>query len=193
VQLDHAMASDVSYTLRMMLRERARASGEPAPSVDYNSKTNALLISATADQMSEVDQIIKQLDVASDEDRTSEFVRLEYADAEQAASALEVFYGRFAPEADTPAARSVTIVPDPGSNSLVISAPESEWQSITALLGKIDSAEYDTSRQMEVIPLVHADAASVARALNDGFSRPSCVSRTGATRHAIRTTCTCSR
>jgi len=172
VELKHAMADDVSFTLRQMMRDRQRPSGQPVPSVDYTTNGNALLISAGADEMDEILSMVDQLDVAADAERTSQFVKLKFAKAEQAASALEVFYGRFAPEASTPGARSVTIVPDPSSNSLVISAPESEWEGLNALLARLDSEEYDTSQQLVVIPLQHADATAVAKALNDGFRAP---------------------
>ena len=172
VELGHAMAGELSFSLRQMLRDRQRAAGEPAPNIDYTTTGNALLISAGADEMSEILSMIEQLDIAADAERTSQFVKLRFAKAEQAASALDVFYGRFAPEASTPGARSVTVVPDPSSNSLVISAPESEWEGINALLARLDSEEYDTSQQLVVIPLRHADAAAVAKALNDGFRAP---------------------
>lgn len=169
VRLSHAMADDVWMTLSRMMRARRLGPNEPASSIDYSTEDNALLISATRDQMREIDAIIKQLDVDAGVDRKTEFVKLEFADAEQTAKALEVFYGRYAPEAGSPAARSVTIVPDPASSSLVISADESEWTGIRALLDQLDTADYATGRQITVIPLVHADAQSVARALNEGF------------------------
>ncbi|QYU68490.1 hypothetical protein J4558_27455 [Leptolyngbya sp. 15MV] len=88
--------------------------------------------------------------------------------------AAAAWYGLFAPSGlpESPAARRVSIVPDPASNSLVIAADENEWEGVRALLRKLDTAEYDTSRQLSVIPLKHADAASVARALNEGLRAP---------------------
>ncbi|MCB9844403.1 MAG: hypothetical protein H6811_00235 [Phycisphaeraceae bacterium] len=167
--LENAKASDVWFTLSGLMRNRRGGPNEPAPSIDYTRDDNTIWVSATADQMREVETIIEQLDVARDSGRTTEFIKLEFADAKATATALGVFYGSFAPEASSPGARSVTIVPDPASNTLVISAGEKEWEGIRALLAKLDTEAYDTSRQIEVIPLKHADAASVARALNEGL------------------------
>lgn len=171
-KLKNAVAFDVYYTLRQMLAARPRTPSEPVPSVDYSTADNTLAVSASAEQLRDIEKMIDSLDVAPEETRTTEFVKLEFAKAEGVARALEVFYGQYAVGARTAAARNVTIVPDPASNSLIIMAQEGEWAGIRELLKKLDTEEYDTSRQLAVIPLLHADAASVARALNDGFRAP---------------------
>lgn len=172
VQLKHALSPDVAFTIEMMLRSRPRTPGEPEPSVDYTRSDNTLAFSGTPDQIRDIAKMVEALDVPSETKRRTEFVKLEFAKAEQTAKALEVFYGRFARAATTPAAQNVAIVPDPASNSLVISADESEWDGLRGLLKKLDTEEYDTSRQLAVLPLKHADATSVARALNEGFRAP---------------------
>ncbi|MCC6659275.1 MAG: hypothetical protein IT437_00140 [Phycisphaerales bacterium] len=172
IKLDNAIASDVSFTLGMMLRARPRAATDPSPTVDYSPENNTLFVSGTAEQLRDIAAMVKDLDVPSGVKRSTEFVKLRFASAEPTATALKVFYGRWASEATTPGARQVTIVPDPASNSLVISAGEKEWEGVRALLTKLDTEEYDSSRQLTVISLKHADAASVARALNEGFRAP---------------------
>ncbi|MHC4966823.1 MAG: secretin N-terminal domain-containing protein, partial [Planctomycetota bacterium] len=84
--------------------------------------------------------------------------------------ALSVFYGPMAFEADTPGKSNARIVADPATNSLVITADETEWEDIRALLAKLDNEEYDVSLQLKVIPLMYADARSVAQAINNAFS-----------------------
>lgn len=171
-KLDAADPSDVSYTLEQMLRARPRTPTETSASIDYNRNDGTVTVYAPADQIEEIEKIIRELDQAPGEERTTEFVKLQYANATQTAAALRVFYGRGATEATTTAARNVTILPDALSNSLVIRADKSQWEGIRALLTKLDTKEYDTTRQLAVIALVHADAASVARALNEGLRAP---------------------
>ncbi|MCE7973010.1 MAG: hypothetical protein DYG92_01605 [Leptolyngbya sp. PLA1] len=171
-RLAAAEASEVSYTVEQMLRARPRNPNEPEAGIDYSRQDNTLTVYAPADQMEEIEKIVRELDQAPAEERTTEFVKLEYASATQAAEALKVFYGRYATEAASPAARNVTILPDKLSNSLVIRADKSMWEGIRALLAKLDTPEYDTTRQLAVIALEHADATSVARALNDGLRAP---------------------
>lgn len=171
-KLASAEASDVSDVVRQVLRARPRNATDIEPSVDYARAENILTVYAPSDQIEEIERIIKELDLPATEERTTEFVKLEFANAEQTATALKVFYGRFASEAASPAARNVTILPDPLSNSLVIRAEKSQWEGVRALLAKLDTSEYDTKRQLAVIPLTYADAASIARALNEGFRAP---------------------
>lgn len=171
-KLVNADVTDVSYTVEQILNARPRSPGDAEASVDYSRDENSLTIYAPTDAIEEVEKIIKELDVAATDDRSTEFVKLEYANAEQTASALKVFYGRYAPEAAAPAARNVTILSDPVSNSLVIRADKTQWEGIRALLSKLDTKDYDTQRQLAVLPLEHADAESVARALNDGLRAP---------------------
>lgn len=172
LKLAHALASDVSFTLRQVLQRRQTPPGESPPAVSFSDDDNALLLSGAPDQIDEARRIIAQLDVPSEVKRTTEFVPLRFADAEQTARALEVFYGRYAPEAATPSARNVTIIANPVSKSLVISADETEWKGVRALLDKLDNEQYDTSRRLEIVALRHADAVALARALSESFAAP---------------------
>lgn len=170
--LEHALAEDVAWTVNQMLRSRPRQPGEPVPSVDWSRTENTLMASATADEIESIEQMVRELDVPAPSPRKIEFVRLRFAKAEAVAAALRMFYGPFASAAETPGARNVTIVPDPASNSLVIHAGADELRGVRSLLDTLDTEQYDTSRQLAVIPLAHADATSVARALNEGFRVP---------------------
>jgi type II secretory pathway component GspD/PulD (secretin) len=169
VHIKHADAFDIYSTLRTVVRSRpVGPSGNPA-GIDYDSDENTISLSATADDLDHMLTIIEQLDTPRDIELRTEFVSLEFANATQVAEALDMFFGPFAVAAATPGARRVTIVPDAASNSLVISADGSEWDNIMTLLSTLDNEKYDTSRQLAVIKLDYADAASVAGAIGDGF------------------------
>jgi type II secretion system protein D len=166
--LQHARAFDVYFTLRQFVRSQERGE-QPEAVVDYNTLENQVIVAAGPDQFEQFEAIIKQVDVASPRQRVTEFVPLRFAEAEKVRTALGFFYGDLAPGAQTPAAENVRIVADTATNSLVISAEESEWDAIRSLLTELDSEEYDASLQLRVLPLVYADARSVARAINDAF------------------------
>ena len=167
VPLEHATAADASYTLRQMLR--ASEPGQPAPAIDYDSAENHLVIGASADQFPRIEELIEQLDRPRSRPRRTDFIALEFADADKVREALSYFYGPWADQADRPSQRSVSIVADPATNSLVISAEDSEWEGIRGLLEKLDREDYDGSLQLKVFALDHADARGVARAINDAF------------------------
>jgi len=172
IRLENADAYQLSSTIREMLRARPATPGEPAPAVSYSTKDNTLLISAAADQIDDIQKMINELDVPATLTRTTEFVPLKFADATATARALDVFYGRNAPEASTPGARNVTIIANPLSRSLVISAEADQWPGIRSLLEKLDNDQYDTSRRLEIVPLRHADAVSLAATLTEAFVAP---------------------
>lgn len=172
IDLAHQDGYDVASTLRSLLSRRQLGPNEPAPAISTLSPGTTLLVSATPDQMEEILAVVKELDVARAGKRATEFIPLRFADPEATARALEVFYGQFAREAQTPGARAVSILANPASRSLVIAAGEAEWPGIRALLEKLDSEEYDTSRRLEIVALKHADAESLSRALSEAFSAP---------------------
>ncbi|MGI9015400.1 MAG: secretin N-terminal domain-containing protein [Phycisphaerales bacterium] len=167
ITLKHAGAYNTYWTLRDFLRS-GREEGMPEPAIDYNEEENQLLISATPDQFKQIENLIAQIDIER-EKPTTEFIKLQFADAEVARDALGYFYGKFAPAADTPSKISARVVANPATNSLLISAETSEWENIRALLSEIDIEEFDPSLQLKVIALRYADAGSVAQAINDAF------------------------
>ncbi len=166
VPLEHALADEMVYTLRLVGRWEGDA---PEPRFDFNRLENQLIIAATPDQFEQISAIVERMDQPSTRQRTTDFVPLQFAEAEKIAEALSVFYGPLAFEADTPGKLNVRIVADPATNSLVITADDQEWDDIRTLLGKLDSEDYDSSLQLRVIPLLYADAGSVADAINEAF------------------------
>ena len=171
-EIKHQSVSDLAFTLRAMMRGRPRGVGVPEPNFDPLFDDNAMAVTASADDMPFIEEIIREIDTPRGSTRKTRFIKLQYAAAESAAEALKMFYGRLAPEAASPAQRDVTILRDNATNSLVISGDESVWEGIEGLLAQLDTAEYDTSQQLVVISLKHADAQSVARAINEGLRAP---------------------
>ena len=165
--LEHAIAEDVRWSLSQMVMSM----DYPRPQVDANRIENQLIIAATPSQYEQLLKLIEQLDQPRKRTRETRFLKLVHAEADKVRQALTVFYGPYAMEADTPSKLSVSIVADPSTNSLVVSAAESEWDGILALIAELDNEAYDSSLQVRVIPLTHAEAKSVARAINEAFSR----------------------
>ena len=172
IQLDHAKAVDVWLALRETVRAQRREPGDPAPGVEYSERDNVVLLTAKPDEMKLLAQIIEELDVETSGERTTQFVKLRFAEAKLVAEALQLFYGPRAIEAKSQAARDVSILSDSVTNTLIIAAGEEQWEGIRGLLDQFDTEAYSTGRQLRVIPLSNADARNVADALNDGFRAP---------------------
>lgn len=172
IRVKNAELYETASTLRTVIESWQTDPNEPEPTVSTLSSDNSLLISARADRLDEIGRIVDQLDVAGENHRTTEFLPLKFADAQATADALRVFYGRYAPEPPTPGARAVTIIANPASKSLVVAADAAEWPGIRALIEKLDSDQYDTSRRLEIVALKNADAVSLARTLSEAFASP---------------------
>lgn len=166
IELEHAFADDIKFTL--MEISDWPGSGNSPTFVDDRVE-NRLIVTATVEQFELIERIVEDLDQPSGASKRTEFVPLQVAEADKVREALRVFYGAFALEADTPGKRNVSITADMATNSLIISAEEAEWEGIRALLAQLDSPEYDASLQLRVIALTHADARSVAAAINEAF------------------------
>jgi type II secretion system protein D len=172
IVLNHAKAVDVWLALREVVRAQRREPGEPAPGVEYSDRENVITLTAEPDDMTQLVKIINELDVQTGGERTTQFVKLRFAEASLVADALKLFYGPRAIEAKSQAARDVSILSDAVTNTLIIAAGEEQWEGIRSLLDQFDTEAYSTGRQLQVIPLRNADARNVADALNEGFRAP---------------------
>lgn len=173
VPLKAANASEVAFTLARLVGDDAAAgagaSADEKPRIEADLAENRLIVAATPEQFERIAEVIAAIDVPPVSKRVTEFIALKAAKASGVQEALGYFYGRGALDTDSPSKKSVRIVGDEGTNSLVISAEESEWPAIRELVAKLDNEQYDGSRQLRVVALRHADARSVAAAINDAF------------------------
>lgn len=172
IVLKHQRAGELYFMVSKIARSGKRSPDTPAPDIDYSSVDNSIYFSAASNEVDMIESVIMELDVPAAEGRRTDWMKLEYANAEQAAKVLGVFYGRLAYEAKTVADRDVSIRADAITNSLIISANEGQWDDIRALIERIDTKEYDTERQPGVIALKYADAQAVAQALNTSLQAP---------------------
>ena len=168
ITLQFAAADDVARTLGKLVSEKSAPGIEPAR-IEPDTTENRLVVAATPDQFRTIQDVVKAIDVRSEKRRITEFVPIKNGKARGIQEALSYFYGAGALDADTASKQAVRIIGDEATNSLVISAEQSEWAGIRTLLERLDSEQYDGSRQLRVVGLKHADARSVAKAINDAF------------------------
>ncbi|MFM7050502.1 MAG: secretin N-terminal domain-containing protein, partial [Planctomycetota bacterium] len=168
IALRAANATEVAGTLDRLVGGEKSDGAEPAR-IEADPAENRLIVASTPEQYEMIRKVVEAIDVAPVSRRITEFVTLKAAKARGVQEALGYFYGRGALDTDSPAKKSVRIVADEGTNALVVSAEESEWPAIRELVAKLDDEQYDGSRQLRVVGLKHADAKSVAAAINEAF------------------------
>ena len=169
IPLQFAAADEVSRTLGSLVSSGGTTAKADAPRIEADPTENRLIVAATPEQFRTIEDVVKAIDVRSVKRRVTEFVPLKQGKARGIQEALSYFYGAGALDADTPAKQGVRIIGDEATNSLVISAEQTEWPGIRKLLEELDTEQYDGSRQLRVVALKHADAKSVARAINEAF------------------------
>jgi general secretion pathway protein D len=161
VKLENAAAPEVVRIVTGLTQEGKKADPTAASvSVVADERTNSVLIGGDKSQRLAIRAMIAQLDTATDIDGYTQVVYLRYADAEQLAPVLEGYAaqtsqaatggsvggsGGAAASAASASVRSggggnneYRIIPEPGTNSLVITAPPKTMRALRAVIEQLD-------------------------------------------------------
>jgi len=124
-----------------------------ALTVTVDPRTNSLLVGGTDHYVTLVSQIIESLDSSAAAERTSRVVRLKNSQAPEVATAIRNFLDQerqrlvatLGADAVGTAQRmlehEVAVVPEPNSNTLLVSANRRYFDEITGIIQELDSAQ----------------------------------------------------
>ncbi len=135
-------------------------------------RSNALILSASEENLAEIQQIVAQLDTAPD--RLIDNIRIitcQNTSAADLASKIGELWDRKAKlrqEGDIPEDLPV-IVADQRSNSLVIASSPEDFQEITRLIEKLEAQPLAPIAAIRLIPLVNNDASEISKMFEDLF------------------------
>ncbi len=176
-KLKYATASRVAEVLQVMLSEQAaqqassrgrgRSGGAsmvsvgPGPRVAGVDETNTVVVKARPDQLLVAEELIRSLDVASEDLSPIRMVRVESADAARLAATLEAMVPP--PERGRP--REIFIQADPGGGAVLIRAPASERDMLERMVAQLDEQAQLGAREMRIIPLKSASARALVSTL----------------------------
>ncbi len=150
-----------------LARERDKVVIEP------DMRTNSLIVSASKENYSIIEQLIKKMDVkdAPFLEGNIQLYKVKHSDSVKLAGMLEevlqkmqTFRQRVGPELP------VTVIPDPVTNTLVISGSRDVLSQAESLLKELDQPQEEPLRDIKPYSLVHASASKVAQILQDLFS-----------------------
>lgn len=130
-------------------------------------KNNTLIVAGTQYAIHRAAELVPELDKPS-VGATSD-VKVYALQQASASKIADVMTELFEKRADSDAAGDrtpINIIPDDGSNSLIITASQDDHAIVDDLLAKIDKKS-SIAEQMEIIPLAKAKAAMVADALEE--------------------------
>lgn len=138
-----------------------------------DQRSNSLLVAGSKDAFEMVESLAKQLDKTGPALSGSiRLIPLEFADARVIASTLSALFTQRYAAARTPdvGRQQPIILPDPRSNSLLVTANQEDNKAIDDLLKKLDAKMTNPALELAVLPLKHNDASRVTTIIETIFA-----------------------
>jgi type II secretion system protein D len=144
-------------------------------SINVDSRTNKIIIVDTVRNIERYESILTELDIVGFDNMEVRIVQLQHADAAALADILQetvvkASTGGAPPQPGQKAEGGIAIIPDPRTNSLVITAPIDKTNSIVDFINRLDVPK-PKEVGVHVVPMKFADAQSIAGAIADIFRR----------------------
>jgi len=186
-ELKNAKAEDVAKTIVAALpqkqigydtRYRRPIMGTLAKIIP-DSGTNRLIWSAPADQVKNIEELIKELDADSTQVGGAKVIPLKVADAKQLATVLAQAVTR----TDSRGRRYpvLAVSADTRTNSLIVSGSAGDMRTAMKLIEELDSKQAAGGREIHVVYVKNGDVRQLASSLMRLFSETSAPSRYGRT------------
>jgi type II secretion system protein D len=176
-QLDESQANEVASALNRLFRQQRgqRAEGEPEPRFEADRGTNQLMVSATAEQMAEIEQLIEKLAAGTRPASQTKTFELAHARAEEMVAVLENMLdagrsrwgGRNRGQNQEP----VRVAAMSGSNSIVVQGPPESLALAEELVATFDVEEATAGAAVQIVRLAKADCNTLARAVNEAIAK----------------------
>jgi len=166
-------------TLQLLITELYQGPGfskmrpEDKPNVVVDDRTDSLIVSGNETAFSMVTNLLEHLDKEGlSLAGQIRLVPLKHATAQTLSLALTTLFNQRAQASRSPDARRnrPVIIPDPRSNSLLVSAGVEDSRALDALLEKLDRKPENAAVSITVIGLRHNDSAQVASMLTSVFA-----------------------
>ncbi|MFO8014439.1 MAG: secretin N-terminal domain-containing protein [Phycisphaerae bacterium] len=157
---------------------------EDVPTVTVDTRTNALVVSASESTFVMIDTLLKRLDAEQPiELREIRLVNLKNAEAASLAPVLQEMMDARVQRletlgaADAEALRMI-IAADERSNSLIVGGSAEGFKIVEGLAAQLDGASPAISGQIQILPLEHANAGTLSASLANLFDERYAAART---------------
>ncbi|MCG3178793.1 MAG: hypothetical protein BIFFINMI_01123 [Phycisphaerae bacterium] len=185
-ELKSASAITLAPMLDSLMTKRRSAGGagttqSAAVTIAADDASNTLIVSATRDDMSIVEDLVAKLDRTPDASDGTQIFPLLQADADAMAQTLKQLY------AQRTQSKSVNISVDSRLNAIVVQAAKADMQAVGDLIKKLDNAPVTVFKTMRIFPLQNAEADTLAKILADMLSDKGSSSAANSARRATLT------
>jgi len=176
--LKYADAREVARALEPLFRRQLNKRIEETVEITYNQRSNTLVILSSKENFERIKVLVEQLDTEDSVQMVTRSYTLKYADASDIAEQLNDLHSLndssnsrfggfiFFNSSRTPRTR---FVPEARTNSLIVIARPSEFESIEALIKKLDTPLDADQVSPRIVRVKYIDAKSVTEVLNEVF------------------------
>ncbi len=172
--LREAPASKVGEMITNIFQERNQprqgATGPQVPNVkvtvESNDSSNSLLINASKEDHILIEDLVSRLDRPSTLIDMVKVFPLERARAERVKEILEELY-KSTQGGEGRGGRTIAVVEDKRTNSVVVAAPPGELDNIAALVARLDQTEVKGQAEIGVFLCENEDAKKMSELLNE--------------------------
>lgn len=179
IPLNHADASRMQGVIEGLYSgsNAALIRQEDRPTITVDTRTNALVISASEKTFAMIDALLAKLDAQLPIDlRDIRLLPMKNADAASLASTLQQMMDARVQRQESlgvkdAAALGVLIIPDMRTNSLIIGGSAESYQIVKELAEQLDGASPALSGQIQMFALVEANAGTLATTLTNLFNQ----------------------
>ncbi len=186
VQLKHNDAGRLATTLEAIFSARIKArtlpgvepSAQDQVKIETDSLNNALIVSASKDNMEVLRGLLEKIDIQPDAaGGMIQTFTMQFADAQRVASMLQSLvqqglYRPGMPVTATPAAAkrdALAVTVDPRSNTLIVSASPENLAVIREIIKQVDTKDFAEKTNIRLYTLKYAKASSLATVLEQFF------------------------
>ncbi len=141
----------------------------PAPSavkVLADNTSNRLVVTAPADLIPEIRELIQTLDAEKPADLGIRVIPLVHVDAEELVKEIGPMYGKLR---GTSLKEIIEIAANDRSNSLIVLSSEENFRTVAKLVESLDTEEAE-NKLLRTFPLKHADAEDIAEQLDELYN-----------------------
>jgi type II secretion system protein D len=170
-ELKSARADELAVTINASLpqpKSNDRGQKESEARVVADAATNRIVVSAPADQMANVEKLIKELDAAVTVQSGARIFALKVADAQQLVPVVAAYAKR-----DNKGRSQLNVTADARTNSLVVVGSAGEIQQIAALLAELDRErpKDQVAHEIHVCQLKAGDSRQMREAITNIFTQ----------------------
>ncbi len=165
-------AEEMASTLSKLIPQRRDRRGRPIPGdtrIIADATTNRLIVTAPVDDMSRIEQMIRELDESTVAESGRRIIQLQSAEA---TSMVAVLRGAISSrDSRGRVVSKLNLAADPRTNSLVIAGSPKDIEMAEGILKQLDVERGAEAREVHVVQLGAGDARQIARSLMNIFSR----------------------